>query len=888
MNNAYHLISSEVLTRLESSEQGLTNDLVRERLIKNGPNILSREKPYSRLRVFVSQFKSPLIYILIAAAGLSFLAGEKTDAQVIAVAIFINVVIGYIQEDKANQALSKLKSMVEHRALVLRAGEEKEVPAAELVPGDVLVLRAGRFVLADARIFRSFELETNEASLTGESAAVIKSLNPDQPETPLADRKGMVYAGTSVISGSGLAVVVATGMKTEIGKISELVKKANNEATPLQERLAGISKFLGLAAIFVCLIVIAAGLINGFSFLEIFSSAAAIAVAAIPEGLAVAVTVILALGMKQTVKKKALTRNLLAAETLGSITVICSDKTGTLTEGIMQLETVVSASDEFKIPHLLAESSPRELVDFVAAFKIGLLCNTAVLVKRGTNLGSALEVSFLKSALNLGFSRDSFLAAEPRVAELPFSSVKKFMISLHQAETGYKLYEKGAGEIVLNKCSYFQKEGKVKPLTAKEKQALFVKYESLASSGFRVIALAYRDLEKLPFSLEEERKDWEAIDSDLIFVALAAFKDPLRKEAKKTISLCRRAGIRPIIITGDHAGTAAAIATELKISSGEGEVISGPALDQMDDKALRALVKRVSVYARVSPEHKIRIVKALKHNGEVVAMTGDGLNDSPALKAADIGVCLGSGTEVAKETADLVLLDDNFSVIVGAVRQGRIIFDNIRKSLTYIVSDSFSEMILILGSIIFHTPLALMPIQVLWINIVNDGLPNFSLAFEPGDEGVMDRRPIKRSEPIFNGEMKKIILGVGLIRDLLLFGLFYFFTTRLNQLGWSADYLRTLFFAILIFKSLFSIFSIRSFYLPIYKIKHAHNPYLFFAFGLGVILMMAAVYLPFLNRILKTVPLAAESWLVVGAVAIVNILMIEIVKYRYLCRDQKR
>lgn len=887
MHQFYNLESAEVFKVINSSEVGLTTSEAKNRLNKNGLNILSKEKPYNSWLVFISQFKNPLIYILILAAIFSGFAGETTDSQVIIGAILINVIIGYIQEDKANRALNKLKLMVEHRALVKRDGKEVEVQSAELVVGDILVLQPGRIVLADARLFKSSELETNEASLTGESSAITKSVNPVAKDLALADRLSMVYAGTSILSGNGLAVIVETGKKTEIGKISELVKNAEAGLTPLQERLAGISKFLGIAAICACLIVIVAGLINGFIFLEIFSAAAAIAVAAIPEGMSVAVTVILALGMKQTVKKKALTRKLLAAETLGSVTVICSDKTGTLTEGVMHLEEIASFSDRFNVDNLLDEKTPDKLTDFMLSLKIGLVCNNAVLGEKGGNdLGSALEVSFLKAAANFGLSRQSFLSKTPRIAELPFSSDTKFMISLHQDASTFVMYEKGAGEIILEKCSHYQENGVVKIMKNSDRTRLLAEYEKLASAGLRVIALAYRPLLKNPFDLKIEHKDWTLVDKKLIFVSFATFKDPLRKGAKSTIALCKRAGIRTIIITGDHAGTAASIAAELKISVATDDIISGDFLEKISDEDLRELVKKVSVYARVSPEHKIRIVKALKHNGEVVAMTGDGLNDSPALKAADIGICLGSGTEVAKETADLVLLDDNFSVIVGAIKQGRIIFDNIRKSLTYFIADSFSEMILILGSILFHVPLALLPTQILWINIVNDGLPNFSLAFENGDDGVMNRKPIKRSEPIFNKEMKVIILGVGLIRDVLLFAMFYYFSQRLDILGWNIDYLRTLFFAIIIFKSLISIFSIRSFHLPIYKINHLHNPYLLFAVIAGLILMILAIYLPFLNKILATTPLQTSAWFIVIGVALLNIIMIEIVKF-YFARKAK-
>lgn len=676
MGDFYHLKSAEVFLSTDSSERGLSSGEARRRLIKYGQNILSAEKPYSRLLVFLSQFKSPLIYVLIAAAVLSFLAGETTDSQVIAAAIFINVVIGFIQEDKANSALNKLKTMVEHRALVIRDGKETEIPAAEIVVGDILVLRAGRFVLADARLFKSSELETNEASLTGESSAVMKSINPDAVDAALADRKSMVYAGTNILNGYGSAVVVATGKNTEIGKISEMVEKAADGSTPLQKRLTGVSRFLGFAAVVACGLVVIVGLINGYKFLEIFSSAAAIAVAAIPEGMAVVVTVILALGMKRIVKKKALVRKLLAAETLGSITVICSDKTGTLTEGVMKLEKIVFPYGDVSLKELVEGKKAKDNPDLTAAFKIGLLCNNAVLSANGGNdLGSALEVSLLKAAGLLGIDQEKMLSESVGLAEMPFSSAKKFMISLRQEKDTPVLYEKGAGEIIIDKCKTWQKDGRTEKISAGNRLELKKIFEDLTSSGYRVIALAHRRLDNIPFSLETEHKDWVLVDNQLTFVAFAAFRDPLRREAKSTIALCKKAGIRPIIITGDHAGTAATIALELGISVSPDEIVSGSYLEKINDGELRELAKKISVYARVSPEHKIRIVNALKYNGEVVAMTGDGLNDSPALKAADIGICLGSGTEVAKETADLVLLDDNFSVIVGAVKQGRIIFD---------------------------------------------------------------------------------------------------------------------------------------------------------------------------------------------------------------------
>lgn len=906
MANFYDLKTDAVFKIVDSSPAGLSFEEAKRRLRNNGLNVLAHEKPYSRLKVFISQFKNPLIYILLGAGLISFFVGDKIDTEVIIAAILVNVLIGYFQEDKANSALEKLKKIVEHRAAVRRNGREIEIATEEVVVGDVLILKAGGIVPADARVFEDIDLEVNEASLTGESLALSKSVLPCPLKTPLAERKSLVYAATNIVSGHGLAVVIATGIKTEIGQIAELVKNADSGATPLQERMSRISRSLGLSVVSICLIIVIAGVLKGLDFLNILISAIAISVAAIPEGLSVAVTVIIAVGMKHLVKHKALTRKLLAAETLGSITVICSDKTGTLTEGKMRLEEIVSYSGRLAPAKLAGSKDASKLKDYLIALKTGVLCNNAIFdFEKMTGSGSALEISFLRVASDLGINQAELLKNEPRLSELPFTSARKFMISLHKKsaldnrpgaesakaeadkENNFILYEKGAGEILLEKCQFLEAAGKIRALESKDKEKILAQYEELTLKGLRVIALAYRELKTLPFDLEEEEKNWGLVDKELIFVGLAAFKDPLRKEAKQTIALCKKAGIRPIIITGDHPSTALSIATELKMDLGAVGVVSGDFLEQLQESELRELVKTASVYARVSPDHKLRIVEALKGNGEVVAMTGDGLNDSPALKTADIGICLGSGTEVAKETADLVLLDDNFSVIVSAVRQGRIIFDNIRKSLTYLIADCFSEIVLITGSIIFNLPLALLPTQILWINILNDGLPSFSLAFETHDDNVMSRPPIKRTESIFNREMKAILFGAGIVREILLFALFYYLATHLDILGWSLNYLRTLFVAILIMKSITAIFSLRSFTKPIYKIKQFTNSYLFMALGIDLILLIAAVYLPIVNRLLKTEPLAISAWLIVLAISALNILMIEIIKAYYLRKEKK-
>ncbi len=876
----FHNLKAEAVFRLvNSSEAGLMPDEAKRRLLNDGPNVLAEEKPYSRSKIFFSQFKNPLIYILLGAAAVSFAVGEHIDAQVILGAVLINVLIGFFQEDKANEALNKLKKIVEHRVHVRRNYRDVEIASTDIVRGDILILKAGEIVPADARIFSEADLEVNEASLTGESMAISKTIQTSAAQTGLADRKSMVYAGTNVVSGHGLAVVIATGSMTEVGKIAEMVKAAESGPTPLQQRLTRISRNLGLSVMVICLVIVASGLIKGLDFLTILLSAIAISAAAIPEGLSVAVTVILAIGMKHIVKKRALIRRLLAAETLGSITAICSDKTGTLTEGKMRLEEIVSYSGRLAPAKLSGPKDLSKLQDFMLALKTGVLCNNAVIDNETLKAsGLALEVSFLRIALDLGVSQAELMKDEPRLTELPFNSQRKFMISLHRHGSSFSLYEKGAGEIVLAKCTHLEDAGDIRLIEKGDRENIIGIYENLTLSGLRVIALAYRDVKKLPFDPDNEEKNWNLVDRELTFIGFAAFKDPLRPESKKTIALCKNAGIRPIIITGDHPNTAQAIATELRMDIGSAGVISGELLEKLTDQELQELVKTAAVYARVSPNHKLRIVNALKKNGEVVAMTGDGLNDSPALKAADIGICLGSGTEVAKETADIVLLDDNFSVIVSAIRQGRIIFDNIRKSVTYLISDCFSEIILILGSIFFNLPLALLPTQILWINILNDGFPSFSMAFETNDDGVMQRKPIKRSESIFNKEMKALLFGVGLVRESILFVGYYYCATHLADLGWSLAYLRTLLVSILIIKSISAIFSLRSFSLPIHKIKQLTNPYLFLAIGIDLVLLAAAVYLPFLNNLLKTEPLAASAWLIVIAVSVINLGLMEMVK----------
>jgi len=886
MINFHNSGRREVLRELQSSPVGLSNKEAQKRLAKSGPNSLIESKPVSRWHIFLSQFINPLIFILLLAGIISILVKEYIDAGVIITAVLINTIIGYLQENKANQSLQELKKVVEHLALVVRDGAETEIDSADLVPGDIIVLRSGQKVPADARVLESVDLQVNEAALTGESVPVFKTVKIMSAGAILADRKNMLYSATEIVGGTGRAVVVATGVNTEIGQISKMITETAETVTPLQTRLLKFSRLLGLIVGLISVLIVVFGVVQRRNIFDIFITAIAVAVAAIPEGLAVAVTVILVLGMKQILKKKALTRKLLAAETLGSITVICSDKTGTLTEGKMRVAHIFAGGHEWRLENFDQAGKDNNLEAIIRALEIGIICNNSIVENAKDGLasekiiGQPTEVALVLAGLDLGLDREKLLRRETRIGELPFDSENKFMITLHNlAKNSYIMYEKGAPEILLAKSAALDIDGQIVAISAAEKTKLLKKYESFTAQGLRVIGVAYRRLDSLPWPIKTENKNWQEIDAQLIFVGLIAFKDPLRAESRGAISECQRAGIRPIIITGDHKLTAQAIAAEAGIHCAVEDVITGDILDRTDDAALRQLVKKHNIFARVSPHHKLRIVQAFQSNGEVVAMTGDGLNDSPALKAANIGVCLGSGTEVAKETADLVLLDNNFQVIVSAIEEGRIIFQNIRKSITYLISDCFSEIVLITGSIFLGTPLALLSTQILWINIINDGFPNFSLAFERSDKNVMDQKPINPSEPLVNREMKILIVWYGVARDLGLLLIFFFAYRHLADLGWNIAYLRTVFFAILGVKSLTGIFSLRSLILPIWKINHLRNRYLLGAFTISMSLLILAIYVPALQLVLQTKALDFMTWLLILSLAFINILVMEFIKY---------
>jgi len=892
MITCHNLKIKACLSELKSDINGLTHEEAVKRLRKYGPNELAKEKPKSRLSVFISQFKNPLSYVLIIAGTLSVILRSYTDAAVIAGAVIINAIIGFIQEDKANKAIAKLKSLVEHKAVVLRDGRDITINSRYLTVGDVVLIKAGNKIPADARLIEAVDLKVNEAALTGESMPSSKKTEAVPAGAALADRENMVYAGTLAVEGLGKAVITAVGRATELGKIAELVATTEEGKTPLQLRLDKFSQFLGMIFGAVCVLVVIIGLGQKRGFLEMIETGVAIGVASIPEGLTMSVTFILALGMQRILKKKALTRKLIAAETLGSTTVICTDKTGTLTEGNMHVAHIVIGEKEFEVGSPGTRQDTKEAKIVSLALQGAMMCNDSMIENPDDELaswrfvGTPTENALLSAAIQSGLRREELLKIEPQIDELPFSSEKKFMLSLHQkGPDEYVLYEKGAPEKLLDKSVKYHHHGGVRSLDNAAREHLDQTYQKLTSRGLRVIGLAIREISQKS-EFKKGGINWPELDRDLTFVGFIAIKDPLRKEAKETIRLCSRAGIRPVIITGDHKLTAQAIALEVGLKAKEENILTGEDLEKLDDEKLGKIVKKIDVYARVSPHHKLRIINALQAKGEVVAMTGDGINDSPALKAADIGISLGTGTDIAKETSDIVLLDNNFKTIVAAVEQGRIIFENIRRVITYLISDSFSEVTLIVGTILAAAllgrdiPLALLPTQILWINIVNDSLPHFSLAFEKGDELVMREKPVKKHEPIMNNIMKIIIFGAGPVRAVTIFAIFLmmFFVLPLSDI----PYMRTVIFAVLGVSSLASIFSLRDMKNPIWKTNPFSNPYLVGSVAVSLTLLLLGIYWGPLQTILNTVPLKAGGWYIVMGVSLLTILMLEMVKYSFV------
>jgi Ca2+-transporting ATPase len=849
----HNLEVKEVARTLGSDfEKGLTEKEVSSRIKEVGENKLPEEKPLSQLKIFLEQLQSPLIYILIAAGIITLILKEYTDSIVIFGAVVLNTIVGFFQESKASKALRELKKVVKYEARVIRGGNEKVIDSTALVPGDVFVLNPGDKVPADARIIKNYNLKVNEMVLTGEWLPAQKISKAIAKEAPLADRDNMVFMGTVVEDGKGMAIVTETGSKTEIGRVAEMVKETKEEKTPLQRKISSFSKIVGGIIGVIVFLIFIEGIVTGNTFLEMFTTSVAVAVAAIPEGLPVAMTVILALGMQRILKRRGLVRKLLAAETLGGTSVIATDKTLTLTEGKMKVAEIFTLDRKKDAQNLV--------------LKIAALANEAFVENPRDSLekwrvrGRPTEKALLVAASQADFKREEI--KEEKIDEIPFDPVRRYGAALYKvSKNDYHLYLLGAPEELL-------KFSKIEP---DELKKFNQKLEELTKKGYRVIGTAQKKV-KTP----------EKEINDLDFVGLVALHDPLRKDVKEAIKVCIRAGMKPIIVTGDHKLTARAVANELGFSVKEKNIIEGKELEEMTAKDFEKRLKEITVYARVEPKDKLRIVGAWQERGEVVAMTGDGINDAPALKKADIGVALGSGTEVAKETSDLILLNDSFSIIVAAVEEGRSVLDNIRKVITYLLSDSFSEVILIGGALSFGFPLPVLPAQILWVNLIEDGLPDIALAFEPKEKDLMKQKPRGKGSPLLTQEMKAIIFIIGILTDILLLGLFFWLWKQNHDIS----YVRTMVFAALAINSLFYVFSCKSLRRNLWHINPFSNKFLLAAVGIGFLMLVAAVYLPAFQTLLKTIPLSFDDWLILLFLGLANIVLIEITKWYFISKKK--
>lgn len=844
----------EVLRVLKvGSQDGLSSDEVRARQQAWGKNQLPRGKKTTWWEMLLRQFASPLVYILLIAAILTWWIKEYTDMTVILAVVIINAIIGFFQEYRANKIFEKLKAIVRIAALVRRDGKIHTVDSEELVPGDIILLKSGSKVPADARVLMATNLETDQALLTGESQVVLKTTAAVPPQTQLADRTNMVFMGTVVEQGEGLAVVVATGSRTEIGRISLLTQQTQGEKSPLQLRMAKLATLLTYVFVAISIVIFVAGVLKGDPLIEMIKTTIAVAVAAIPEGLPAAISIILAVGSKRILERQGLIRRLLAAETLGSTSVICTDKTGTLTLGRMKVEQIISPGDPGRL--LLAIALANEAV---------VEENEGKLMVRGETTDKAKLEKFLEAGHNL----DEVLRTLPRLAILSFHPVRKYIASFHQSPAGLKAFVSGAPETVLKICQ----------LAEDERRQIQKTYETLASEGFRLLAVAEKTLPQIT-RLPEDQDKQAALLADSEYLGLVALRDPVREDVRDALKITRQAGIKVLMVTGDHLLTAKAVGRSLGFADLETAAISGEELDKLSDSELTKRIGKLQIIARVTPEHKLRIIRAWQKLGAVVAMTGDGVNDAPALKAADIGVAVGSGTDVSKEASDLVLLNDSFGTITAAVFEGRTSFANIRKATVVVMSNAFTEVILIFSAVVFATPFPLTAVQILWVNMVEDSLPVLAMAFEPGEASIMKAKPTSPKEPILDQQAKFIVFAVSILTDIFLVGIFWYL---LKNSAWSLLKIQSFIFVATATPTLINVFAFKSLKTPLIRINLFNNRFLLLSVVIGFALMFAAIYLPVLNKFLKTVPL--EFWPALVSLLLFplfRLLLVELTKWWY-------
>lgn len=900
---AAHSQSADAVVQSFSSsrESGLSDSAAESHRQRCGFNELAEAAPIPIWRKVLGQFKELVIWILIVAALVSGAMGEWVDAIAILAIVLLNGVIGFMQEERAERALAALQKLSAPLAKVIRGGRLQSIPARELVPGDIIELEAGDNVPADGRLQQAFNLAVQEAALTGESVPVEKHhavvLSGD---TSLGDRRNMVYMGTIVAAGKGSAVVTGTGMHSELGHIAGMLERHVPQPTPLQRRLAELGRILVAVCLLIVAVIFALEVIRSGKVLVAFLTSVSLAVAAVPEGLPAVVTIALALGVQRMVKRNALIRKLPSVETLGSVSVICSDKTGTLTRNEMTVQEIMTADHRYLVtgvgyaPHgqfqenpLVAESPqsaranenpivPVDVAtqgDLSTALTIGAWCNNAQVIPQGDGgqgwqvIGDPTEGALVVAAMKARIEARN--RAQAVVLEIPFDSTRKSMsVVIRGGGRTHMLYCKGAPEVILEKCAAEQRSGRVEPLSKQRRTAILSRNAEMAGRALRVLAVAYRPL--LSDQLDENP------ESQLVFAGLVGMIDPPREEARLAVAKCREAGIRPVMITGDHPATALAVAQKLGMTAVGDRVISGPELERMTDEDLAGQVDQISVYARASAEHKLRIVKAWQSKGQVVAMTGDGVNDAPAIKAADIGIAMGiTGTDVTKEASDMVLIDDNFASIVSAVEEGRGIYDNIHKVLQFLLSCNAGEILLMFTAGILGWPAPLLPIQLLWINLVTDGLPALALSLEPPEPDVMRRKPRRRDESILTARLGFAILWQGLLVGSV--GLAAFAYSYLQH-GHDVERARAMTFCVVVYAELLRALAARSQTLTLARLGIFTNPHLLLAIAVSGMLQLSVAVFPFTQRVFNVPAHSITEWLVIAALALTPVTLIEVGK----------
>jgi len=872
----YSKEAGDVLSLLGTGRQGLSQTEAEERLSQYGRNELVEKGKVSPFRLWLEQFKDFLIIILLVAVVLSAILGEAIDAVVIFVIILFATTLGFIQEYRAERAMEALKRMAAPTASVVRDGTEKEVPASELVPGDVVLLKTGDRIPADCRVIEAVNLKAEEAPLTGESVPVEKTDKPVPADSSIGDRRNMAFMGTAAVYGRGVAVVAATGMNTEFGKIATMLQQVQQEETPLQKNLDKMGKWIAYGALGLTAVLAGLGVFRGHEILEMLIWGVSLAVAAVPEALPAVVTISLALGVQKMVKRHALVRRLPSVETLGSTTVICSDKTGTLTQDQMTVRRIYAdgrmvevsgvgyePKGEFSVKQSTIE--PLESPTLSTLLRIGALASdTALLRENGAwkIKGDPTEGALIVIAAKAGMSLEDLASQSPRLGEIPFSSETKRMTTVNRIPEGKAAYAKGAPEVILAACTRVLVDGKQIDLDDKKREEIMGVAHGMASDALRVLGLSYKPLaEDAPVNGE--------IESDMVFAGLVGMIDPPRQEVKEAVRICDEAGIKTVMITGDHKMTAVAIAKELNIMKG-GMALTGAELDKLSDREFESIVENVDVYARVSPAHKLRVIEALSKKGHVVAMTGDGVNDAPALKKADIGIAMGiTGTDVTKEAADMVLTDDNFASIVAAVEEGRGIFGNIKKYLVYLLSANFGEILLMAVAILFGPLIGLgagviplVAVQILYVNLATDGLPAIALSIDPPEKDIMKAKPRRRNQSIFDKEVLIYLTLAGVWTGAVTLGMFVWSVHS----GRPFSEAQSMTFVTLILVEFFNAFNCRSFDRSLFKIGIFTNKWLVLAVLWELVLLNVIIYVPALQGPFNTHALTLEDWaLSVGA-----------------------